>query len=94
MISLPQDAIEKELACQILPDHIRQKVLDDQSEHDELQYKMETEVAAHNFDNTRDYRNRLHQIAISIRETIAEEEMIVTPQLIDSVLTALGYNKP
>ena len=92
VISLPYDAIHNELLCQILPEKLRQTILDRRTRHEELQNKKITEIAEHNFENARDYRDRQEQLALSIRELIAGQELLVTPTLIASVLKRLGYN--
>ena len=92
VISLEYDAIANELLRLLLPDTIRQSVLDWRIDHDELQNRKETEIAESNFDNARDYRDRQEQLALKIRESTTDQELIVTPQLIDSVLKSLGYN--
>ena len=92
VISLPPDAIAKALLKQLLPAEIRQTVSDYRAKHEVLQIKKETEIADHNFDNARFYRDQQDQIARSIRDAIASQ-LIVTPTLIASALRALGYNE-
>jgi hypothetical protein len=91
VIWLPYDAIQNELLKQLLPENLRQTILECRKEHDELQIKKETEIAASNFDNAREYRDRQEQLALQIRGAIANQERVVTPKLIDSVLKLLGY---
>ena len=93
LVSLPRDAIENELLRQILPEPIRQTTLDHRTKHDQFQSQQETEIANGHFDNARDYRDRQEQLALSIRELIADQQLIITPQLIDSVLKKLGYDE-
>ncbi len=92
VISLPYDAIHNELLRQVLPENLRQTILDRRSEHEQMQNKKETEIAEHNFENARDYRDRQERIALSIRELIAGQELLVTSTLIACVLNTLGYN--
>ncbi len=93
LVSLPRDAIENELLRQILPEPIRQTTLDHRTKHDQFQSQQENEIANGHFDNARDYRDRQEQLALSIRELIADQQLIITPQLIDSVLKKLGYDE-
>lgn len=94
VISLPYDAIHHELLNQLIPEDLRHTVLARRAEHKELQIKKENEIAAGRFDNAADYRDRQEGVWKSIQEAVAGQELVVTPQMIDSVLKLLGYNEP
>lgn len=91
VLRLPYDGIENELLRQIIPEHLRQTILENRTEHEELQIKKETEISHQRFDNAADYRDRQERIAVSIRNMIANQELTVTPKLIDATLRSLGY---
>ena len=93
VVSLDYHALENELLRQLLPENLRQIMHDYRKEHEELEIKKQNEIVEYNFDNARDYRDRQKQLELSIREMIADQELIVAPQLVDSVLNALGYNR-
>jgi hypothetical protein len=92
VLTLKYGALEQELLRQILPENLRQSIVDWRKEHHDLQIKKENEIAEQNFDNARDCLNREHQLANSIRKLIANQELEVTPTHIDSALKALGFN--
>jgi hypothetical protein len=91
VLTLTYDALEQELLRQILPDNLRQSIADWRKEHEDLQIKKENEVAEHNFENARDYRDRQLQLTQSIRQLIASQKLEVTPTHIASALKALGF---
>lgn len=93
VISLPHDAIEKEILRQILPANVKQLILDHRAQYEKLQIKKESEIAAHNFGNACAYRDQQEQLVKSVRKMIADQELVITPQLIDSALKTLGCNE-
>ena len=93
VISLPYDAIENELKKQVLPENLRQMVHDYQFEHESLQIKKENYIVDHSFDQATKCRDQQYVIARSIREVVADQELTITPVLVDSVLRSLGFSE-
>ncbi len=92
VISLPYDAIENELLRNMLPENLRQTILDCRAEHETLQIKIENYIAGHNFDQAAQCRDQQDHNARSIRELVGDQKLTITPALVDSVLRSLGYN--
>jgi hypothetical protein len=90
--SLSYDAIENELLRQILPENLKQTILDYRAEQEALQIKKEDDILEGDFDSAAERRDQQERIWLSIRNLIVGQELIVTPNLIDSVLKSLGYN--
>ena len=92
VMSLPYYALRDELLRQLLPENLRESITAIRAEHDALQLKKENEVAASHFDSAAEYRDRQDRLAISIRQALADQKLIVMPETIDSALKRLGYN--
>jgi hypothetical protein len=91
VIDLKGDALEQELLRQIVPESLKQSIVDWRKEHEDLQIKKEQEIAEQNFDNARDDRDRQLQLTQSIRQLIASQTLEATPTHIASALKALGF---
>ncbi|MHC4404093.1 MAG: hypothetical protein ACYTG0_30935 [Planctomycetota bacterium] len=57
-----------------------------------MQLHKEDEIAQHDFSKARDYRDRQYGIVRTIRELIADKQLVVTPVHIRAALKSLGYN--
>ncbi len=66
VISLPYDAIENELTKQMLPENLRQRILDYRVEHEALQIKKENHIVEHGFDQAAKCRDQQDDIVQSI----------------------------
>jgi hypothetical protein len=94
VLSLPRHAIEIELKKQILPENLRQTILDYRTEHESLQIEWEHHIVEHRFDQAANCRDQQDAIVRSARELVAGQELTITPALVDSVLRALGCPGP
>lgn len=60
----------------------------------DFQLKLEDEIGKHHFEIARDFHQRQRGLRATIQQLVANQDLVITPQLIDSTLKALGYNEP
>ncbi len=92
VISLPLGAIEDELLKQVIPERHRQKMVGYRSRHKALEIEKEDYCVDQNFEKAAVCRDQQQEIAQLIRNLIADQEIAITPALVDSTLRSLGYN--
>ena len=88
---LPHDAIRNALLNQMIPGDVRQEVLEYRKHHETLQIEKENHCAEQRIDEAGVCHKKQKEIALSIQTLIIGQEIVISPDDVDSALRSLGW---